>query len=88
MPYLVRQPTLEDCFHLRSRLRGAKLTYRHVNATRGNDSPSGYRWTRTRFRIGTGVADYSHACDAIRQWKMLPAEIAVVWPESAPIVVG
>jgi uncharacterized protein (UPF0548 family) len=88
MPYLLRLPTLEDCFHLRNRLRGASLTYSHVGATRGNDGPRGYRWTRTRVRIGTGVADYSTACEAIRHWKMLPPEIAAVWPEAAPIVAG
>lgn len=88
MPYLLRQPSLEDCFCLRNRIRGAKLTYPHVGATRGNDGPSGYRWTRTRVRIGTGVADYARACEAIRQWKMLSPEIAAVWPEAAPIVAG
>jgi uncharacterized protein (UPF0548 family) len=64
------------------------LTYDAVAATRGNGGPAGFCWSRTRIRIGTGEADFRRACDAIRAWKMLPPEIAVVWPEAAPIAVG
>jgi uncharacterized protein (UPF0548 family) len=88
MLYLLQKPKLEDCFRLRNRLRGAALTYGEVGATRETAGPAGYRWSRMRIRIGTGEADFRRACDAIRQWKMLPTEIAVVWPEAAPIAVG
>ncbi|MEX2187123.1 MAG: DUF1990 domain-containing protein [Pirellulales bacterium] len=83
----LRRPSLEACFRLRDAVARADVTYPHVGATQGDAAPVGYRWTRTRIRIGTGHEDFAAACQAIREWRMLPPEIAEVWPAAPRIAV-
>lgn len=84
----LRPPPLEDCFRLRDAVAGRPLSYPFVGATRGDGAPPGYRWTRVRASIGSGPDDFSAAREAIRNWRMLPPEIAEVWPATPRIAVG
>ncbi len=84
----LRRPSLEACFRLRDAVARADVTYPRVGATQGNAAPPSYVWTRARVRIGTGQETFAEACEAIRQWRMMPPEIAEVWPAAPKIAVG
>jgi uncharacterized protein (UPF0548 family) len=88
MPLSLFRPSLEDCFRLRDAVARAAWTYPHVGATEGHTPPAGYAWTRTRRPIGAGREAFWRACDAIRDWRMLPPSIAEVWPAGQPVAVG
>jgi uncharacterized protein (UPF0548 family) len=46
-----------------------ELTYAERGATRG-DLPAGYRHVRRRDRLGTGVATFERASEALLTWQM------------------
>lgn len=85
MPLALRRPSLEDCFRLRDAVAASDFTYPHRGATRDARAPSGFRSTKARVRVGAGPQAFAAACDAIRQWRMLPPSIAEVWPAAPPI---
>ena len=84
----LRPPPLEACFRLRDAVAGLPLSYSCVGATHGDIAPAGYRWTRAKVRIGSGPDDFAAAREAIRNWRMLPTQIAEVWPAAPRIAVG
>lgn len=56
------------------------FTYREVGATK-TTSPTGYTCGRIRIQLGWGRNCYLDARNALRQWKMFPAEfVDLIWP--------
>jgi len=78
--------------------RGERFTYPEVGATRGarttqvgplpaDELPAGYAHDHNRQHLGSGVATFAAARDALRAWEMFPAPFAQVL-RTPPIVEG
>jgi uncharacterized protein (UPF0548 family) len=69
--------------------RGASWSYSEVGASRHNaERPRGYDVDHNRVQIGSGAADYTAACMAIRAWKMFPHAWTRISPADTPIQIG
>jgi uncharacterized protein (UPF0548 family) len=64
MPISVRQPSRDDLDAWLLRVRGQRVTYREVGATRASALPAGYRHDRYSVGLGEGDKDFNRGCDA------------------------
>jgi uncharacterized protein (UPF0548 family) len=86
--FTLRKPSadwIDACLRLQRRM---PFSYRDVGATRNATTPAGYRSAVHRVCLGEGAETFARAQEAIRAWKMFPAEfLHVCWPH-APIEAG
>ena len=79
------RPTEGAIVELLNAARSAPYAYREVGATQGV-APRGYDSDRLRVCLGRGAETYERAKQAIRNWRMFPAEMTeILWPETAII---
>ena len=67
--------------------RNSLFTYNAVGATR-RESPAGFDVDRHRVFLGHGRGDFERAKQALRAWKMIPAEIGAIHAGDAPLAPG
>ncbi|HEX2852454.1 MAG TPA: DUF1990 domain-containing protein [Opitutaceae bacterium] len=71
----------------RAAQRDEKFSYAEVGASE-RGAPAGYNLDHNRVRLGSGDADFSAACAALRAWRMFPAPWTSITPNTEPIAVG
>jgi uncharacterized protein (UPF0548 family) len=67
--------------------RNSLFTYNSVGAT-CRESPAGFDVDRHRVFLGHGRGDFERAKQALRAWKMIPAEIGAIHAGDAPLAPG
>lgn len=79
--FLLRKPTADDIHHYLLAQRSVRFSYSEVGDSRGEDCPRGFQWDAHRVELGFGDVAFERACDAIRQWEMMPQSMtSVYWP--------
>jgi uncharacterized protein (UPF0548 family) len=68
--------------------RRLPFSYREVGATRREDTPAGFRSAVHRELLGEGADSFERAKQAIREWRMFPAELVELCWSNVPIEEG
>jgi len=79
--FTLRRPTDDDVSELLARQPDQPWSYPFVGATRERSLPELPDWQVDRHRVllGQGAAAFVAACEAIRGWRMFPAEMTRVY---------
>ena len=86
--FLARQPTAETIRHFISSQHDLPFSYREVGATRGEETPPGYKIDHNRLRLGDGEDVYLRAVAALRNWKQFDLGWVTIVPAGTPVEVG
>ena len=86
--FLARQPSAETIRHFISSQHDLPFSYREVGATRGEETPPGYKIDHNRLRLGDGEAVYLRAVAALRNWKQFDLGWVTIVPARTPVEVG
>jgi len=86
--FLARQPSAETIRHFISSQHDLPFSYREVGATRGEETPPGYKIDHNRLRLGDGEAVYLRAVAALRNWKQFDLGWVTIVPAGTPVEVG
>lgn len=84
--FLLRRPTADDIHHYIRDQRSESFSYEDVGLSRDDEHPRGFDVARHSVELGTGMQAFDAACEAIRNWKMFPREMATLyWPSIEPV---
>ena len=86
--FLARQPSAETIRHFISSQHDLPFSYREVGATRGEETPPGYKIDHNRLRLGDGEDVYLRAVAALRNWKQFDLGWVTIVPAGTPVEVG
>lgn len=87
MIWSLTKPSEASLERLRASQAGQQPTYVEVGATLG-PLPPGYGVLGDTLRVGTGVADFHAACEALRAWAPHRALGMTLAPRTPPLVEG
>lgn len=80
--FSVSKPTHKTISAFIAAQKKQRHSYPEVGASRG-EAPSGYTIDHNRIQLGQGAADFEHARNAIRQWKMFAMPwVQLCWPNT------
>lgn len=79
--FLLRRPTADDIHHYLLGQRSESFSYPSVGDSLFEMCPPGFTWDQHRVELGAGEATFQRACEAIREWQMMPTPMTkVYWP--------
>lgn len=79
--FLLRRPTADDIHHYLLAQRSESFSYESVGDSLFESCPAGFKWDHEQVKLGSGAARFERACEAIREWQMMPASMTTVyWP--------
>ncbi len=84
--FLLRKPTADDIHHYIRDQRSESFSYEDVGLSEYDEHPRGFDVANHSVELGTGMQAFDAACEAIRNWKMFPREMAsLYWPSIEPV---
>jgi uncharacterized protein (UPF0548 family) len=82
--FLIRRPSLDAINTFLASQQNAEFSYFEVGSTR-KQAPTGYVVDHNRVRLGSGIAAFQCAREALVRWEMFHLGWVKLFPQSAPV---
>lgn len=86
--FTLTEPSADTIRAFLTQQQAQPFTYEQLGATRTDNFPAGFNHDYNRIRIGSGVADFNAACDALRRWRMFAMPWIRLWHNQTLITPG